>query len=325
MNRGWIAARAALLLLAAAGGAWAQAPGYPARPVKLIIPFPAGGPTDILGRLLGQKLSEGWGQNVVIDNRPGGGGMIGALLAVKSPPDGYTLFLGGITTLVLAPFVQKDIQYDPLRDFAAVSQTTLSPIMLTTHPSLPARSVKAFVALARARPGELNYATSGPGGSGHLAGELFKSVTGTQLVHVPYRGAPPAINDLVAGQVQTMFGTLLAAVPLVRADKIRALAVTGPQRSIALPDAPTFAEAGLPGYDASSWNGMVMPAGTPPALVAKLNADLVRILRMPNVLDRLSGDGAVPVGSAPGEFSAYIKAEQAKWGKVVREANVRID
>jgi tripartite-type tricarboxylate transporter receptor subunit TctC len=319
---------ALLFLLAAAAIApsHAQQPqAYPARPVKLIIPFPAGGPTDILGRLLGQKLGEGWGQNVVIDNRPGGGGMIGALLAVKSPPDGYTLFLGGITTLVLAPFVQKDIQYDPLRDFAAVSQTTLSPIMLTTHPSLPARSVKAFVALARARPGELNYATSGPGGSGHLAGELFKSVTGTQLVHVPYRGAPPAINDLVAGEVQTMFGTLLAAVPLVRSGKIRALAVTGPQRSVALPDAPTFAEAGLPGYDASSWNGVVVPAGTPPALVSRLNTELVRILRAPNVLDRLSGDGAVPVGSAPGEFSAHIKSEQTKWGKVVREANVRID
>jgi tripartite-type tricarboxylate transporter receptor subunit TctC len=298
---------------------------YPSRPVRLLMPYPAGGPTDILGRLIAQKLTEVWGQNVLIDNRAGGGGMIAGVLAAKSPPDGYTLFLGGITTLAIAPFVQKDMQYDPIRDFHPVTQTTISPLLLMTHPSLPVKTVKEFIALAKARPGQINYASSGPGGSGHLAGELFKSVTKTDLVHVPYRGAPPALNDLISGQVQVMFGTMLAAVPHVRAGKLRAVAVTGPQRSIAVPDVPTFAEAGLAGYDASSWNGILVPAGTPRAIIDKLNAELVKILHAPKVLDRLESDGPIPVGNSPEEFAAHIKAEQAKWSKVIREAHVRIE
>lgn len=312
---------------AAVSAASAQTSGgaYPSRPVKMIMPFPAGGPTDILGRLLGQKLTDMWGQNVVVDNRPGGGGQIGGGLAAKAPPDGYTLFLGGISTLAIAPFVQKNMQYDPIRDFQPVTQTTLSPLLLMSHPSLPARTLKQFIALAKARPGDINYASSGPGGSGHLAGELFKSVTKTNLVHVPYRGAPPALNDLIAGQVQMMFGTMLAAVPHVRSGRIRALAVTGPKRSIAVPDVPTFAEGGLPGYDASSWNGILVPAATPQPIVARLSADLMKILHTPNVLERLEADGPVPVGNTPEEFAAFIKSEQAKWGKVVREARVRIE
>jgi tripartite-type tricarboxylate transporter receptor subunit TctC len=298
---------------------------YPSRPVRLLMPFPAGGPTDILGRLIAQKLTEVWGQNVLVDNRAGGGGMIAGVLAAKSPPDGYTLFLGGITTLAIAPFVQKDMQYDPIRDFQPVTQTTLSPLLLMTHPSLPVKTVKEFIALAKARPGQINYASSGPGGSGHLAGELFKSVTKTDLVHVPYRGAPPALNDLISGQVQVMFGTMLAAVPHVRAGKVKAVAVTGPKRSAAVPDVPTFAEAGLASYDASSWNGILVPAGTPRAIINKLNAVLVKILHAPNVLDRLESDGPIPVGNSPQEFAAHIRAEQAKWSKVIREAHVRIE
>lgn len=323
----WLQTAVAMACGAAASVASAQqsAPAYPTRPVKMIMPFPAGGPTDILGRLLAQRLVESWGQNVIIDNRAGGAGQIGAVLAAKAPPDGYTLFLGGITTLAIAPFVQKNIQYDPLRDFQAVTQTTISPLMLMTHPSLPVKTVKEFIAFAKARPGQLNYASSGPGGSGHLAGELFKSTTKTNLVHVPYRGAPPALNDLVAGQVQVMFGTMLAAVPHVRSGKVRAVAVTGPKRSIAVPEAPTFAEAGLPSYDASSWNGILVPTGTPAPIIARLNAELVKILHTPNVLDRLEGDGPIPIGNSPEQFTAYIKAEQAKWGKVVKEAHVRID
>ena len=314
------------------GAAHAQQPqtgsavqAYPSRPVRLLMPFPAGGPTDILGRLIAQKLTEVWGQNVLVDNRAGGGGMIAGVLAAKSPPDGYTLFLGGITTLAIAPFVQKDMQYDPIRDFLPVTQTTISPLLLMTHPSLPVKTVKEFIALAKARPGQINYASSGPGGSGHLAGELFKSVTRTDLVHVPYRGAPPALNDLISGQVQVMFGTMLAAVPHVRAGKVRAVAVTGPRRSVAVPDVPTFAEAGLAGYDASSWNGILVPAGTPRAIIDKLNSELVKILHAPNVLDRLAADGPIPIGNSPQEFAAHIKAEQAKWSKVIREANVRIE
>lgn len=303
-----------------AGGA-----AYPSKPIKMVMPYPAGGPTDILGRLLGQKLTESWGQNVVIDNRPGGAGMIGASVAAKSPADGYTLFLGGITTLAIAPFVHKSMPYDPIRDFQPVTQTTISPLLLMVHPSLPVKTVKEFTALAKARPGEINYASSGPGGSGHLAGELFKMVTKISLVHVPYRGAPPALTDLMSGQVQVMFGTMLAAVPQVRAGRIRAVAVTGPKRSVAVPEVPTFAEAGLPGYDASSWNGILVPTGTPRAIVDRLNRELVMILRAPNVLDRLVSDGPIPVGNTPEEFAAHIKAEQTKWGKVIRAANVRID
>ncbi len=316
---------AAAAVVAVAAGTVAQAQGFPAKPVKLVMPFPAGGPTDILGRLLADRLREVWGHNVLIDNRPGGAGLIGAVVAAKSPADGYTLFLGGITTLAVAPFVHRNMPYDPLRDFQTVSQTTISPLLLMVHPSLPAKTVRDFIALAKSRPGDLNYASSGPGGSGHLAGELFRAETKTHLVHVPYRGAPPAINDLVAGQVQVMFGTMLAAVPQVRSGKIRALAVTGPKRSVAVPDVPTFAESGLPGYDASSWNGILVPAGTPRAVVDKLNADIVKVLRMPNVFDRLEADGPVAVGSTPEQFAAYIKSEQTKWGRVVRDAGIRIE
>lgn len=310
-------------LLIVAGSSVAQV--YPAKPVKMIMPYPAGGPTDILGRLISQKLAESWGQNIVIDNRPGGAGMIGGTLAARSPPDGYTLYLGGITTLALAPFVQKNMPYDPLRDFQPVTQTTISPLLLMVHPTLPVKSVKAFVALALKRPGEINYASSGPGGSGHLAGELFRMVTKTNLVHVPYRGAPPAVNDLVSGQVQSMFGSMLIAVPHVRSGKINALAVTGSKRSIAVPDVYTFTEAGLPNYDASTWNGILVPMGTPRAIVERLHAELAKILRAPNVLDRLSGDGPMPVGNTPEEFASYIRSEQVKWSKVVREANIRIE
>jgi tripartite-type tricarboxylate transporter receptor subunit TctC len=289
------------------------------------MPFPAGGPTDILGRLVGQKLTESFGQNVIIENRPGGGGLIGANIAVKSAPDGYTLFLGGITTLVLAPLVHKNLQYDPLRDFLPISQTTISPLLLMTHPSLPARSVKDYIGLARAKPGEINYASSGPGGSGHLAGELFRSMTKVNIVHVPYRGAPPALTDLISGQVQSMFGTMLASVPHIRNGKLRALAVTGPQRSIAVPEVPTFAESGLPGYDASSWNGILVPTGTPRPIVDRLSAEIVKIMRTPGVLDRLANDGPIAVGSTPEQFAAYIRAEQAKWTPVVRAANIIVE
>jgi tripartite-type tricarboxylate transporter receptor subunit TctC len=193
------------------------------------------------------------------------------------------------------------------------------------HPSLPVKTVKEFLALTRARPGEVNYASSGPGGSGHLAGELFRSLTRVNIVHVPYRGAPPALTDLMSGQVQVMFGTMLASVPQIRVGRIRAVALTGPKRSIALPEVPTFAEVGLPGYDASSWNGILVPAGTPRPIIDRLHGELSKILRNPNILDRLVNDGPIPVGNTPEEFAAVIKSEQAKWGKVIREANVRID
>ena len=303
--------------------AWGQA--YPNKPLKMILPFPAGGPTDIVARAMGQGLGEALGQNVVIDNRPGGGGMIGATLAARSPADGYTLLLGGITTFGVAPSIHKNPPYDSVKDFQPVTLATRQPIMLMMHPSLPAKSVKEFIALSKARPGEINYASSGPGGSGHMAGELFKLVTGVNLVHIPYKGAPPALNELIAGQVQVMFGTILASAPHIRSGRVRALAITGPQRSAALAEVMTFAEAGLPSYDASSWNGILVPAGTPRAIVERLNTEIVRILKSPQVQERLAQDGALPWPTTPDEFAAFIKSEIAKWAKVVQAANIRID
>jgi tripartite-type tricarboxylate transporter receptor subunit TctC len=311
--------------VAAQGAPGGSAAAYPVKPVKLIMPFPAGGPTDIVGRLLGQRLTEAWGQQVVIDNRPGGGGIIGGQLAAKSAPDGYTLFLGGITTLVLSTYTHKNRPYDSQRDFVPVTLATMQPLMLQTHPTLPVKTVKDYLALARARPGQINYGTSGPGGSGHLAGELLRQMTGIDIVHVPYRGAPPAINDLIAGQVQSMFSSPLAVVSHIRSGKIRALAITGAQRSAAVPDVPTFAEAGLPGYDASTWNGIMVPTGTPRAIIERLNSEAVKILRAPSTQERLSVDGSVAVGSTPEEYAAFIAAEHAKWSKVVRSANIRIE
>lgn len=316
---------AATALLACSSLALAQQQPYPTKPLRLIMSFPAGGPTDIVGRLIGQNLTEAWGQNVTIDNRPGGAGMIGGALAAKSPADGYTLYLGGISTLAIAPFVQKKMPFDPIRDFAPVSHTTLQPLLLMTHPTLPAKTLKEFIALAKAKPGQINYASSGPGGSGHLAGELFKSMTRTNLVHVPYRGAPPALTDLMSGQVQTMFGTILASVPHIRVGKLHAVAITGPRRSNAITEVPTFAESGLPGYDASSWNGILVPAGTPKAIIDKLNAEIGKIMRMPAVTERLAPDGTVAIGSTPDEFAAFIKSEQVKWGQVVRDAHITIN
>ena len=310
------------LLLASAT---AHAQSYPAKSVKMIVPFPAGGPTDIVARLLGQKLGETWGQSVVIDNRPGGGGVIAGQLAAKSPSDGYTIFLGGITTLVLSTYVHKNRPYDSLREFLPVTQTTLQPLLLMVHPSLPVKTVQEYLALARARPGQINYGTSGPGGSGHLAGELLRSMTGINIVHVPYRGQPPALNDLLAGQVQSMLGAPLAVIPHIRNGKIRALAVTGQKRSLAAPSVPTFAEAGLPGYDASTWNGIMVPAGTPRAIIERLHSDSVKILRAPGNQERLATDGSIAIASTPEEFASFINAEHAKWSKVVRDANIRIE
>ena len=281
MNTTTIMARAlcaAALLVAVTPVAAQQsgvAPAYPTRALRMVMPFPPGGPTDILGRLLAARLTESLGQNVLVDNRPGGGGAIGGQVAAKSPPDGYTMFLGGITTLATGPFIHKNLPFDPLKDFQTVTQTTLQPLLLMVHPSLPVKTVMEYIALAKKNKGNINYATSGPAGSGHLGGELFNYITKAGVVHIPYKGAPPALQDLVAGQVQSMFGTMLAAVPVVRNGKIRAVAITGPKRSVALPEVMTFAESGLPQYDASSWNGILVPAGTPRPSVDRLNRERV--------------------------------------------------
>jgi tripartite-type tricarboxylate transporter receptor subunit TctC len=304
---------------------YAAAQQYPTRAVRIVVPFAAGGPTDILARLLAQRLTESTGQQFVVDNRAGGGGTIGALAAARSAPDGYTLYLGGITSLAMAPHTHGKLPYDPFKDFAPISKLTQQPVMLMVHPVLPVRSVKEFIALAKMKPGALDYASSGIGGSGHLAGELFKSVAGIRMEHVPYKSAAPALTDLVAGQVQVMFGTLLASVPLVRNDKLRALAVTGQQRVEALPKVPTFAESGVTNFDATSWNCMMAPAGTPEPIVARLSTELQRIVRDPAVLERLKGDGVTGTGSTPQELAEYLKSESAKWGKVVRDVGIKLN
>lgn len=320
-----LAVAACTFQLPAAAQSPAGAQNYPNRTLRMIMPFPPGGPTDILGRLLAARLSDALGQNVLVDNRAGGGGAIGGSLAAKAPPDGYTMFLGGITTLATGPFIHKNLPFDPLKDFQTITQATLQPLLLMIHPSLPVKNIKEYIALAKKRKGEINYATSGPAGSGHLGGELFNYITQAGVVHIPYKGAPPALQDLVAGQVQSMFGTMLAAVPVVRTGKIRAIAITGPKRSIALPDVVTFAEGGLPQYDASSWNGILVPAGTPRPIVDRLHAELVKIIRDPKVLERLINDGPLAIGNTPEEFTAFIKSEQDKWSKVIRAANIRIE
>lgn len=299
----------------------ATAQTYPTRPVRVIVPFTASGPTDILARLVGQRLYEAFGQQFIIDNR--GGTHVGAQLAARAVPDGYTLFVSGIATLSIAPHMHKSLPYDPVKDFVPVARLTIQPLMLMVHPALPARNVKEFIALARSRPGQLSYASSGLAGTGHLAGELFKSLTRTSMEHIPYKGAAPALTELSAGQVQVMFGTMLAAVPLVKGGKLRALGVTGDKRAVPLPEVPTFAEAGLPNFDAVSWTCMLAPAGTPADIIGRLNAELVKIVSDASVLQRLSGDGVVGTPSTPQETGAYIKSETAKWGRVLREAGFK--
>lgn len=308
----------AATLLGCVGTTCAQT--YPTKPVKVIVPFTAGGPTDIVARLIGQRLSEAFGQQFLIDNRPGTN--VGVQLAARAPADGYTLFLSGVATLAITPHVQKRVPFDPFKDFTMISLLTVQPVMLMVHPALPVRSVKAFIALGKSRPGQLDYASSGIGGSGHLAGELFQTLTNTRMEHIPYKGAAPALTDLTAGQVQVMFGTLLAAVPLVNSGRIRPLAVTGQKRSVPLPEVPTFIEVGMPTYDAVSWNAMLAPTGTPAEAVTRLNAALVKIVRDPAVLDRLSGDGVIGTGSTPQEATSYLKVEHAKWGQVVQRAGI---
>jgi tripartite-type tricarboxylate transporter receptor subunit TctC len=309
-------------LVAFTGSALAQA--WPAKPVRLIVPYPPGGSADILARSIGQKLGEGLGQQVVIDNRPGAGTAIGAEATAKSAPDGYTIMLGTVSSHAINPALTR-LNFDPVKDFAPVSLVASIPFALIVHPSLPANSVKELVALAKAKPGSLNFSSAGNGTSNHLAGELFKSMTGTYMVHIPYKGSAPALNDLIAGQVQLMFDLVLTTAPHVKSGSVRALAVTGRERSAALPGVPTVAESGVPGYEVSAWFGFFAPAGTPASIVNTLNAETVKAMKQPDLRERLASQGAEPVTSTPAEFSAYVRDELAKWGKVVKASGMKVD
>lgn len=308
----------------AAGHSQAQQ-AYPTKPIRMICPFPPGGTTDVVARLVAQKLTEAWGQQVVVDNRPGAGGIIGTEIVAKAAPDGYTVLLGSITTHAVNPALYKKLNFDPVKDFAPVSLVVSSPQLLAVHPSVAAKSVKESIALAKAKPGQLNYASAGTGTSPHLTFELFKSIAGIDVVHVPYKGTGPAITDLIGGQVQMMITGVVALMPHVKSGKLRGLGVTSAKRVAALPDLPTIVESGIPGFDVSSWFGVFLPGGTPKPIVAKMNAEIRNILEVPEVRQRLIGQGADPASNTPEEFAAYVKAEMARWGKVVRDTGAKAD
>ena len=302
--------------------AHALAADYPSRPIRLIVPFAPGGGNDTVARLVGQKLEAELGQPVVIDNRAGAGGIVGAEAAARAAPDGYTLFLGGVGSHAINPNLHANLTYDPIKDFQPISLIAAAPLVLVVHPSVPAHSAQELVALAKAQPGKLNYASNGNGSSSHLAAAMFATMTGTEMVHVPYKGLAPALTDLLSGQVQLMFSSVVAILPHVKAGKLRALAVSSARRMPLLPDLPTIAEAGVPGYQSSSWYGILAPAGTPPDVVARLNAALVKIVAEPDVKQALAQEGAEPVGNSPQAFGAFIQAEKQRLGDVIRTARI---
>jgi tripartite-type tricarboxylate transporter receptor subunit TctC len=318
--------RPASALLAAmfalyAGGAWAQA-GYPVKPVRLVVPSAPGGGTDITARILAPKLSEALKQQVVVENRAGAGTMIGTDLVAKAPADGYTLLMG-LSTLAINPAMYKKVPYDAVRDFAPISQVISAPNMLVVHPSVPVKTVKELIAFMRARPGQLNYASAGHGTNPHLSMELFLSMTQVKAVHIPYKGLAPGIVDLIAGHVTLASATMLTGLPHVKSGRLRCLGTTGEKRAAVLPEYPTIAEAGVPGYEASQWYGVLAPVQTPKEIVARLNTEIVRILQAPDMKQKLAADGTDPVGSSPDEFARYIKSELTKWGKVARDAGIQ--
>jgi len=315
-----------LLFCAAIGSASAQTSAtgaYPLRAIRMIVPFPPGGPNDILGRVLAQRLSESLGQQVVVDNRGGAGGIIGTDLAAKAAPDGYTILLAGTAALSINPSLRAKLPYDPVRDFAPISLIATAPSVLLIHPSLPVKNVKELIALAKARPGQLNYASAGIGTPPHLAGEMFKNMAKVNMVHVPYKGGGPALTDLVAGHVQLYFSGISSALSLIREGKLKAIAVTSSGRTAVMPDMPTIAESGLPGYEVGNWYAVLAPAATAKDIVGKLNVAIVKALKAPDVSKRVQDLGADPVGSTPEQMSAYMHNEIAKWAKVIRSAGIK--
>lgn len=298
---------------------------YPARTVRLIVPFPPGGGTDFVARLIQPRLAEGLGQQVVVDNRAGASGILGTELASKAPPDGYTLAMGTSNTMSGNVAMFPKLSYDPLRDFVAITLIATQPNVLAVHPSLPARSIKELIALAKSRPGQLNYGSSGSGSSHHLSGELLKLMSGTNLVHVPYKGTGPAIQDTVGGHVEMLFSGIAAVLPQIQAGRLRALGITSATRSALLPDLPSIAESGLPGYELMSWHGMFAPAGTPQPVVTKVHGVVVGALKSQDVRERFASQGAEAVGSAPAEFARFLRNDIEKLGKLIRAAGIKAD
>ena len=310
------------LLLATVPG-WAQAQ-YPVRPIRLVVPFPPGGGTDTMARAIGPKLGEALGQQVVPENRGGAGANIGAEIAAKSPPDGYTLMLATITNAIGASLYTR-LNYNLVRDFAPITQLATTPHILVVHPSVPVKSVKEFIAFAKARPGELTYSSSGNGSAAHLAGELFNSLTGVKTVHVPYKGGGPSMIALVGGEVSLAFATMPSAINYVRAGRLRGLAVTTAKRSPSTPELPTIAETGVAGYEAGSWYGLSAPAGTPKEIIGRLHAETIKVVALPDVKERLFNAGFEVVTSSPEQFGEFTRTEIQKWGKLVKAAGLKVD
>jgi tripartite-type tricarboxylate transporter receptor subunit TctC len=315
-----IGASLALALVPAIGSAQQN---YPTKPVRFVLPFPPGGGTDTLGRGIGQKLGESMGQTIVLDNRPGAGANIGAEIAAHAVPDGYTLLMTNIAHSINVTLYRK-LNYDYLKDFSPVTRLASTPNILVVHPSIPAKSVKELIALAKAKPG-MNYASSGSGSAPHLAGELFKYMTGIELTHIPYKGGGPATVALVAGEASMGVATMPSALPHVKSGRLRALAVSTAKRSAATPELPTIAEAGVPGYEFTTWYGVLVPTGTPKDIITRLNREFIKVQGLPDVKERLAASGFEPETSTPDEFAKYMRSEVAKWGKVVKAANLKVE
>jgi len=303
----------------------ANAQAYPTKPVRLIVAQPPGGGNDTIARMISERIAKPLKQQVVVDNRPGASGLVAAELVSKSPPDGYTLLLGNAATLTIIPNLQKKVPYDALRDFEAVSLIASAPMLVVVHPSVPVRTIKELIAFAKARPGELNYASNGVGSSTHLATELFRQMTSINIVHVPYKGLAQAMTGLVSGQVPLMFSSAVAMMPHVRNQRLRALAMTGEKRSAAIPEIPTVAEAGVAGFSAGSWYGVVVPAGTPRGVVDTLHREIVAATKSQEITDRLVHEAIIPIASTPEDFTKHIRTEFARVAKVVKISNLQVD
>jgi tripartite-type tricarboxylate transporter receptor subunit TctC len=320
---------AALVAWSALAGVPALAQGkgaagdFPARPIRLVVPFPPGGATDILARVTGRRLSEVWGQNVIIDNRPGAGGTLGSTIVARAATDGYTLVMGTNASHAIAPSLYANLAYDPLRDFAPITLVAVVPHVLVVHPSLPAKNVKELIALAKDKPGALSYGSAGLGTPGHLGMELFKMMASVNMVHVPYQGGAPALQAVAGGQVQFMADNMNSALPMIKAGRVRAIAVTTSKRSGAMPELTTIAEQALPGFDSGSWFGMFAPAGTPKEVVGKLHAEVVKALQQPDIRQTLAQQGAEVGANTPSEFAQLIRGDIARWAKVVQAAGVK--
>ncbi len=311
-------ATCALALLSSA----ATAQQYPAKTVRFVVPFVAGGPTDIQARMLGEKLGQRLGQQFIIDNRGGANGNIGLELTAKAPPDGYTIVIATVGTWAVNPSLYKQMPFDPVKDFAPIMQVSSSPGVLVVHPSVPIKNVKELIALAKSRPGKLDYGSSGIGGFGHISGALFCLMTKTEMVHIPYKSSAPSLTDLIAGQIQVLFNNAISTVPFIKSGQVRALAVTSLKRMPALSDLPSINETGVKGYDNSSWSAVAAPAGTPREIVAKLNTELNAILKLPDIQEKNASFGAEPVGGTPEQYGEYLKLEIAKFARVIKEAKI---